>query len=94
MTLLRIRYKPGLVKMIVSGSLGAAFHVLIDGIYHFDVLAFWPNKTSLRRLTSHIEKENIETICLCFFLAVVVLYIHAVISFQKDERTRNNENTE
>jgi hypothetical protein len=38
MRLVRIRYKPSLIKMIVSGALGAAVHVLIDGIYHFDML--------------------------------------------------------
>lgn len=94
MNLLRIGYKPGLVKMIVSGSLGAVFHVLIDAIYHYDVRAFWPSRISLRRLFHYVQQERIETICLYFFLAVAVLYIHAVISFQKNKRTRNNETAE
>ncbi len=91
MTLLRIRYKPGLVKMIVSGSLGAAFHVLIDSLYHSDVRAFWPSKTSLRRLTCYIKQESIETICLYFLLAVAVLYVHAVISYRKNARIESTK---
>ena len=86
MTLLRIRYKPSLIKMNVSGALGAALHVLIDGFYHYDVDVFWPNKISLPRLHRFMERDRIETICLYFFLAVVVLYIHAVISYRKNKK--------
>lgn len=94
MNLLRVRYKPGLVKMIVSGGLGAAFHVLIDGVYHYDVQAFWPSKVNLRRLTHYVEKERIETVCLYFAVAAVIVYINAVISYIKQNKIANEKNSE
>jgi membrane-bound metal-dependent hydrolase YbcI (DUF457 family) len=89
MSLLRIRYKPSPIKMVVSGSLGAALHVLIDAFHHYDVFALWPNKIPLRRFVRHIEQESIKTACLYFLLPVAVLYIHAVISYRKNEKVNN-----
>jgi len=91
MTLLRIRYKPSLIKMVVSGALGTALHVLIDGLYHSDVHVFWPNKTPLRRLTRHMKQESIEIICLYFLLAVAGLYVHAVISYRKNAKIESTK---
>lgn len=93
MGLFRVRYKAGLVKMIISGALGAALHALIDGIYHFDARVFWPSqskylwKTGLR----YGGKEKIETVCLYFFVAAAALYIQAVISYLKSTRIKNAE---
>ena len=93
MALFRIPYQTSLLKMLISGILGVWLHVLIDGIYHFDVRILWPNKAVyLRRMTGYIDKQKIETICLYFFLAAVVPYVLAVISFLKDKRIQNRNN--
>ncbi|MBN2136848.1 MAG: hypothetical protein JW720_03495 [Sedimentisphaerales bacterium] len=83
MTLLRIKYKPVLAKMIVSGILGVWLHVLIDSLYHYDVSAFWPYSTNIRRLTHYINRGQIKTFCLAFALPAAVLYVFAVIAFIK-----------
>jgi len=88
--LVRIPYRTSLLKMLISGILGVWLHVLIDGIYHFDVRILWPNKAVyLRRMTGYIDQQKIETICLILFLAAVVPYVLAVISFRKEKRAQN-----
>lgn len=91
MHLLRIPYQTSLLKMLISGILGVWLHVLIDGAYHYDVHIFWPSRSiSFWRTTQrHLAKEQIETICLIFFLAAVVPYVLAVISFRKEKRAQD-----
>jgi hypothetical protein len=91
MQLFRIPYKTSLSKMLISGILGIWLHILIDGTYHPDVNILWPNKTiSLWKLINrHLGKEQIETICLIFFLAGLVPYLFAVRSFSKNIRIQN-----
>ncbi len=91
MQLLRIPYKTSLSKMLISCILGLWLHILIDGAYHFDVKILWPNiSISLwKMIHRHLGKEPIETICLIFFLAGLVPYIFAVISFSKNRRIQN-----
>jgi len=91
MQLLRIPYKTSLPKMVISGILGVWLHILIDGAYHFDVKILWPNKTiSLwKMIHKQVGKEQIETICLIFFLVALVPYILAVRSFSKSRRIQN-----
>ena len=84
MQLLRIPYRTGFWKMVVSGVLGVWLHVLIDAAYHFDVRPFWPVwKTSLwRMLVHHIGykrtealKGQIEIACIVLLIVAVVLYV-------------------
>jgi len=91
MQLFRIPYKTSLSKMLISGILGFWFHILIDGAYHFDVNILWPNKkiSIWKMIHNHLGKEQIETICLIFFLAAVIPYMFAVISFSKNRRIQN-----
>ncbi len=91
MQLFRIPYKTSLSKMVISGILGFWLHILIDGAYHFDVKIFWPNKiiSIWRMIHRHLGKEQIETICLIFFIAALVPYIFAVRSFSKNSRLQN-----
>ncbi len=91
MRLFRIPYETGLRKMVISGILGVWLHNLIDGAYHFDVSLFWPNKTiSIWRIIhNYVGKEQIETICLIFFLVSIVPYILAVRSFSKNNSIGN-----
>ncbi len=74
MNLLRLSYKPTLVKMIVSGALGACFHVFIDSIYHWDVQLLWPDQNA-RPLWNIISQSQVKIICLAFWLAAIMLYL-------------------
>lgn len=81
-----IPYKTSLRKMVISGILGVWLHVLIDGAYHTDVRVFWPYKTMWLQqvMQGHISREQIETICILFFIAAFVVYILAVTMFRRD----------
>ncbi len=90
MQLFRIPYKGDLRKMVVSGVLGVWLHVLIDATYHSDVKIFWPNKTiSLWRVYHrHVSAEQIETICVAFFIAAVIPYVIAAASYIKQNKVK------
>jgi len=81
-----IPYKTSLRKMVISGVLGVWLHVLIDQAYHFDVKIFWPSKNMWLWQTIHgyITKQQIETICMLFFIAAFVVYILAVTVFRRN----------
>ena len=91
MQLFRIPYKTSLSKMVISGILGLWLHILIDGAYHFDVKILWPNKiiSLWKMIHRHLGQEQIQTICLVFFLAGLVPYIFAVRSFSKNDMIQN-----
>jgi membrane-bound metal-dependent hydrolase YbcI (DUF457 family) len=76
--------------MVISGILGVWLHVLIDGIDHFDVKMFWPNKTiSLWRMTrNYIGEEQVETICIAAFVAAIIPYAIAVASHRRENKSR------
>ena len=90
MQLFRIPYKGYLRKMVVSGILGVWLHVLIDATNHYDIKIFWPNKTiSLWRVIhQHVSAEQIETICVAFFIAAVVPYAIAAASYIKQNKVK------
>jgi membrane-bound metal-dependent hydrolase YbcI (DUF457 family) len=68
-----IPYQTNAFKIIVSGILGVWLHVLIDGIYHYDVMPFWPmKKNPLWGLLSHNQIEWICIICLGIFILMYV----------------------
>ena len=74
MKIIRIPYQTNAFKMIISGILGIWFHVLIDGIYHYDVKPFWPMKKNyLWQLLSHNQVKWICVICGAIFLLLYVL---------------------
>jgi membrane-bound metal-dependent hydrolase YbcI (DUF457 family) len=71
---IRIPYQTNPPKMIISGILGVWFHVLIDGIYHYDVKPFCPiQKNYLWRLLSHSQVKLICVICAVIFVLLYVL---------------------
>lgn len=72
MKMIKIPYRTNAFKMVISGILGIWFHVLIDGIYHYDVKPFWPiRKNPLLLLISRTQVKWICIICLVIF---VLLY--------------------
>ena len=71
---IRIPYQTNAKKMIISGILGIWLHVLLDGIYHYDVTPFWPlRKNYLFGLLSHNQVEWICIICMGIFILLYVL---------------------
>lgn len=86
----RLSYQTSLRKMIISGILGAWFHVLIDGTYHWDVHMFWPHRSTWlwRTVAPHLGKNQIKDICVAFFLAAVVVYAFAIAP--KSDRTNKS----
>jgi len=86
MQILHISYKTGFWKMLVSGVLGAWFHVVIDAIYHKDVRMFWPS--SAKPLYGLLTRQQVNIICTIFFIPAVILYILAVIAFVKNNSAK------
>jgi len=84
MQIFHVPYKTGFWKMLVSGVLGAWFHVVIDAIYHEDVRMFWPS--SATPLYALLTRPQINIICTIFFIPAIILYILAVIAFVKNNR--------
>ena len=81
MLLLRIPYKTSIWKMLTSGILGVWLHVVIDSIYHWDVRLFWPSKA--KPLYALVTKQQVQTICLAFFIAATVLWGFTAILYSK-----------
>ena len=87
MRFIRINYKANLIKMIISGILGVWLHVFIDGIYHHDMLIFWPGKA--RPFWRLLSKPEVRLWCKLSFIGVAILYILAVRSFNKAKKRGN-----
>jgi len=85
MRLLGLPYQPGRMKMIVSGVLGLWLHVLIDGLYHFDVKLFWPSRSIWlwRCVQRYLDQHQIERICLGLLVAAVVVYVGTVLWYRR-----------
>ncbi len=84
MLFLRLQYDTSFLKMLISGILGIWFHIVIDAFYHRDVRLFWPSGiTPLYRL---ISKQQVEAICLAFFVPAFIVYaIIVLLSIQKNK---------
>lgn len=81
MQTLRIPYQPKFWKMLISGILGVWLHVVLDAIYHRDVRLFWPDKA--RPLYRLITRQQLEALCLAFFIAAIILWGLTAISYSK-----------
>ena len=94
MKLFHIPYKAGLWRMLISGVLGAWFHVIVDSVYHWDVRMFWPSNA--KPLYALLTREQVNIICTIFFIPAIILYILAVIAFVKKNRaeTKTGEKEE
>jgi membrane-bound metal-dependent hydrolase YbcI (DUF457 family) len=88
MQIFLLPYQTNLWKMIISGVLGIWLHVIIDGIYHWDIRVLWPG--SSKPLYGFISRENIEIICLCFFVPAIILYVFAAMSYIKRNSGKQN----
>lgn len=86
MQILRLPYQTSLWKMLISGILGIWLHVATDSIYHPDVRLFWPSK--IKPLYALLTKQQVETICLVFFIAAVVLWVVSMLSYSKPKKSK------
>lgn len=81
MKIFRLPYQASLRKMLISGVLGVWLHVLIDGIYHFDIHIFWPSRSVWLWRTMHrrIGEEQVKTACIILFIAALIVYVITVL---------------
>ncbi len=86
MQIIRIPYQTGFWKMVVSGVLGVWLHVIIDGIYHYDVMVFWPSRA--RPLWRLLNQRQVEAVCIACFFAALVPYAIAFVSHTKQNKTK------
>ena len=86
MQILRIPYQTSFWKMAVSGILGVWLHVVIDAIYQWDVRIFWPSKA--KPLYGLISQGQVKAICIGLFVAAVIVYAIAFISYVKQNKAR------
>jgi len=89
MQVLHIPYETNFWKMLASGILGVWFHVLIDGIYHWDIPMFWPSKA--KPLFNIIPHDWVKPICVVFFCAALIPYAFAAKSYSKETTPTESE---
>jgi len=89
MQVFHIPYETNFWKMLASGVLGVWFHVLIDGIYHWDIPVFWPSKA--RPLFNIVPHDWIKPICVIFFCAALIPYTFAAKSYSKETKPAESE---
>lgn len=93
MRFLFLPYKTNLLKMVISGALGAAFHVLVDAVYHYDVAAFWPWKPRPSRpIWGLLNQEQVVLTCEVFIGLSILLYI--IISGRQVMKKRQQSQNE
>lgn len=95
MKLVRIPYEPKLWKMCLAGTLGFWLHVLMDSFWHWDVQPLRPftSRNDFWRLFKHTYPNDqvhrwIIVISVILSVAAVVLYILAVLEFNKSRKCK------
>ncbi len=78
MSLLRLTYSTTLLKMAVSGILGAWLHVLFDAVLYVDIKPFYP--LSANPLYDIIPFNAVYVICTICFLPAFAMYLFLVRS--------------
>jgi len=72
----RLPFEPSKTKMILSGILGACFHVLLDSPLYSDIKPFYPITTNpLFGLLGH---STIYLLCSLFFIPAIFLYVKQI----------------
>ncbi len=70
---IQIPYKTNILKMILSGILGAWVHIFIDALYQSEVLLFWPSR--LANPLCLFSRRKVDLLCVFCFLAAFAVYI-------------------
>jgi len=91
MKILRIPYQTNFRKMLISGVLGVWLHVLMDGLYHWDVRVFWPSRAM--PLYHLLTEQQLKTTCRVFFAAAVIVYVIMLVCSYKSRINQTSEKT-
>ncbi len=87
MRLLRLPYQPTRLKMVFSGALGAALHILVDGLYHHDVKVFWPSNYRLWiKAIQRITQQDVRNACLILIVGALVEYALILVKRARSSR--------
>jgi len=70
----RFPFKPSKGKMILSGILGACFHVLLDSPLYSDIKPFYPS--TYNPMFGLIGHSLMYILCAIFFVPAIVLYVY------------------
>ena len=84
---LHLAYSPSRSRMLMSGVLGAWFHVALDAPLYTDIRPFWP--LSGNPLLGMIESDAMYAICAYSFIPAVLFYL--VIVYVRNGRRRSSE---
>jgi hypothetical protein len=76
MSLLRLPYSTTLLKMAVSGMLGAWMHILFDMPLYRDIKPFYP--LSANPLYGIVSAKAVYGTCALLFLPALVIYLYMV----------------
>ena len=88
MKLFHLSYETNFRKMLLSAILGIWFHILLDGQLYTDIQPFWPlNSNPFFNL---ITPKTVRLLCTISFLPAIVLYIIAVASYVRKNKTKNS----
>ena len=91
MKTIRLPYQTSLLKMSISGMLGACFQVILDSIYHGDVKIFWPSRA--KPLFNLISRTQVKGICIGLLIAAIALYI-SILIWSVNRKKANQNQTE
>ncbi len=79
MDLLKLPFAAGFKTALISGVIGAWTHILIDGIYHYDVRLFWPAEKHyywkfFHNKSLYLSQPVVKKTCLVFWAVAIILY--------------------
>jgi membrane-bound metal-dependent hydrolase YbcI (DUF457 family) len=78
--------------MLISGILGVWLHVLIDSIYHWYIMAFWPSRARpLYELLGRPTRGEVKTVCLAFFAAAFIVYVITLVLSYKSKADQSSD---
>jgi membrane-bound metal-dependent hydrolase YbcI (DUF457 family) len=84
MNALRLSYDTTLLKMMISGILGAWLHVLFDAPIYADIRPFYPIQSN--PLFGILSSQTVYTICSICFIPALLLYVLGVVAFLKKKK--------
>lgn len=75
MKLVRLPYKAGFIRMLLSSILGAWLHILLDAPLYSDIRPFYPSAAN--PLYGIVSASTVYLICGLCFIPAAILYIFA-----------------
>jgi len=85
-------YKPTLAKMMLSGLLGAMFHVFTDSFLYKEMNPFWP--IAGNPLYAVLRYRTVLLACEVSLILAIVLYLAlAIVKYRKERAGSRNQQT-